>query len=125
MPCVDGVVSPVPDGKKSACLDHAAAAWPLFRAFGALAMLDCWGDEVPESEVTSFPMAVKTEPGDKVVLSWTAWPDKATRDAGWAKTMEDPRMAEVGVAMPFGGKRMILGGFAPMLAVGTMPAGEG
>jgi uncharacterized protein YbaA (DUF1428 family) len=47
------------------------------------------------------------------VFSWITWPDKATRDAGWPKIMQDPRMA--GMEMPFDGKRMVYGGFEQLL----------
>jgi uncharacterized protein YbaA (DUF1428 family) len=43
------------------------------------------------------------------------WPDKATRDAGMKKMMEDPRMDPAINPMPFDGKRMIFGGFAPIV----------
>ena len=52
-----------------------------------------------------------------VVFSWMVWPDKATADAGAQKMRTDPRMKEMG-DMPFDGKRMIYGGFTPILEVG-------
>ncbi|MEO6103795.1 MAG: DUF1428 family protein, partial [Pseudoxanthomonas sp.] len=51
---------------------------------------------------------------ETVVLSWIEWPDKATRDAGMQKLMDDPRMSPEKNPMPFDGKRMIYGGFAPV-----------
>jgi len=117
MSYVDGFVAAVPNERKDAYLAHSEMAWPLFQEFGATAMWECWGDDVPDGELTSFAMAVKAEPGETIMFSWTVWPDKATRDAGWGKMMADPRMAE----MPFDGKRMIYGGFAPILCSGQMP----
>jgi uncharacterized protein YbaA (DUF1428 family) len=46
-----------------------------------------------------------------VVFSWIVWPDKATRDAGMAKLMTDPRVQPDVNPMPFDGQRMIFGGF--------------
>ena len=47
------------------------------------------------------------------------WPDKATRDACHAKMGElmetDPRMRDN--TMPFDGKRMIFGGFTPVVDI--------
>ena len=44
-------------------------------------------------------------------------PDKAIRDAGWARMMaEDP---EPSTPMPFDGKRMFWGGFRPILDTAT------
>lgn len=53
---------------------------------------------------------------ESVVFSWIEWPDKATRDAGMAKFMQDPRLQGAS-NMPFDGKRMIFGGFAPVLSL--------
>ncbi|MEX5730166.1 uncharacterized protein Ga0609869_003519 [Rhodovulum iodosum] len=119
---VDGFVAAVPDANKDAYRAHAEEAWQIFRDYGATAVWECCGDDVPEGKLTSFRMAVQAKPGETVVLSWTLWPDKATRDAGWQKMMDDPRMADMG-AMPFDGKRMIYGGFAPLMAFGEMSAG--
>ncbi|TCO73095.1 DUF1428 domain-containing protein [Rhodovulum euryhalinum] len=119
MAYVDGFVLAVPEANKSAYRAHAEKAWPLFQEFGALSMWECWGDDVPDGKLTSFAMAVKAEPGEAVVFSWMLWPDKAARDAGWKRMMEDPRMAEM-QEMPFDGKRMIYGGFAPLVQAGAM-----
>lgn len=121
---VDGFVAAAPTDGKAAYMAYSAKFWPIFQEFGALAMWECWGDDVPQGEVTSFPMAVKAQEGETVAFSWTVWPDKQTRDAGWQKMMEDPRMADM-QDMPFDGKRMIYGGFTPALMKGKMPTGEG
>jgi uncharacterized protein YbaA (DUF1428 family) len=59
---------------------------------------------------------VQAKPDESVVFSWVEWPDKATRNAGMEKFMKDPRMA-VASDMPFDGKRMIFGGFAPVVSL--------
>lgn len=121
---IDGFVAAVPRTGKDAYVAYARKFWPIIQEYGAIAMWECWGDDVPEGKVTSFPMAVKATAEETVVFSWTAWPDKATREAGWKKMMDDPRMAEM-QEMPFDGKRMIFGGFAPALIEGAMPGGTG
>jgi uncharacterized protein YbaA (DUF1428 family) len=116
---VDGFVLAVPSDKKDAYRDHALKFWEVFKEFGALTMVECWGDDVPEGKLTSFPMAVQCEEGETVVFSWTTWPDKATRDKGWKDMMEDPRLKNMSPAdNPFDGKRMIYGGFSPIVEVG-------
>lgn len=117
MSYVDGFVAAVPAANKQAYIDHARAAWPLFRKYGALAMRECWGEDVPEGQVTSFPMAVGAGPDEVVVFSWVEWPDKASRDACWAASATDPGFQAMG-EMPFDGKRMIYGGFAPIVTCG-------
>jgi uncharacterized protein YbaA (DUF1428 family) len=114
MAYVDGFLIAVPTAKRQAYHDLAAMAAPIFREHGALSVVECWGDDVPEGKVTSFPMAVKLEPGETVVFSWIVWPSREARDAGNAKVMADPRMQPPG-EMPFDGKRMIFGGFEMMV----------
>ncbi|WP_306117981.1 MULTISPECIES: DUF1428 domain-containing protein [unclassified Roseitalea] len=111
MSYVDGMLCAVSEDNKDAFVAHSRAMAEVFKEHGATAVVDCWGDDVPDGEVTSMKMAVKAAPGETVVFSWVAWPDKAARDAGWAKAMEDPRMAPDANPMPFDGKRLIYGGF--------------
>jgi uncharacterized protein YbaA (DUF1428 family) len=115
MPYVDGFVIPVPKAKREAYRKMAEMAAPLFKEYGALKVVECWGDDVPDGKHTSFPMAVKKEADEAVVFSWIIWPSKAVRDAGNAKAMADPRMQMPPDGMPFDGKRMIIGGFEVML----------
>ena len=112
---VDGFVVAVPAENKEAYREMAAKAAPLFKEFGALRVVECWADDVPDGKQTDFRMAVKAEEGEEVVFSWIEYPSKEARDAANAKMMADPRMKEFGENMPFDGKRMIYGGFAPLL----------
>ncbi len=114
MTYVDGFVCAVSTARKEAYRLHAEAVAPLFREFGALSVVESWGDDVPDGKLTSLPMAVKKAADETVVFSWVMWPDKAIRDAGWAAMMEDPRMKNMGDA-PFDGQRMIFGGFETIL----------
>jgi len=77
--------------------------------------VECWGDDVPEGKLTSFPLAVQRQEGETVVFSWITWPSKAVRDEGMKKAMADPRFADM--KMPFDGKRLIYGGFEVILSV--------
>lgn len=108
---VDGFVTPVPTAKKDAYRKHAQDVAQIFKEFGAVSVVECWGDDVPEGKLTSFTMAVKREPDETAVFSWITWPSRAARDAAWKKVMEDPRMKQGASAMPFDGKRLIYGGF--------------
>ena len=113
---IDGFLVPVPKGNKDAYRAMAEKHWPMFKEFGATRMVECWGDDVPKGKLTDFYGAVKAEDGEVVVFSWIAWPDKATRDAGMKKVMEDERMKNM-KDMPFDGKRMIFGGFQTIVDV--------
>jgi uncharacterized protein YbaA (DUF1428 family) len=119
---IDGFVIPVPAENRQAFIDHATNADSLFMEMGALRVVECWGDDVPEGKVTDFRRAVDAEASESIVFSWIEWPDKATRNAAFAKMMSedfsDPRMDQAKNPMPFDGKRMIFGGFVPVVDMG-------
>ncbi len=117
MKYVDGFVAAVPTANREAYRQHAEIAAAVFKDQGALSVVECWGDDVPDGELTSFPLAVKREPDETVVFAWITWPSKAVRDAGMAKVMADPRMDSKRNPMPFDGKRLIYGGFDVLLNV--------
>ena len=116
MSYIDGFVIAVPDANREQFIEHARTYDPFFLEFGAIRVVECWGDDVPDGKLTDFRRAVQAKQDESVVFSWVEWPDKATRDAGMAKIMEDPRMAGAS-ACPFDGKRMIFGGFVPVVSV--------
>jgi len=113
MSYVDGFVAAVPNSKRDAYVKHATESAEMFRKYGAERVVECWGDDVPEGKLTSFPMAVKKEADETVVFAWITWPSKDVRDAAWKKIMDDQRMKPE--EMPFDGKRMIYGGFNVVL----------
>ena len=108
MPYVDGFVIPVPKAKIEAYKAQARKAGEVWKEYGALAFVECIGDDVPMGEVTSFPRAVQAKEDEVVVFSWIVYRDRAERDAIDAKVMADPRLKG---DMPFDGKRLIFGGF--------------
>ena len=114
MSYIDGFVIPVPSGNKEAFRKVSADMASLFKEYGALRSVECWGDDVPDGKVTDFKRAVNAQSGENVVFSWTVWPSKAVRDEANRKMREDPRM-QPGSDMPFDGKRMIFGGFEVLL----------
>jgi uncharacterized protein YbaA (DUF1428 family) len=109
MSYVDGFLAAVPAKNKADYIRFAKEAGKIFKEHGALSVVDCWGDDVPEGKVTSMSMAVKREGDEIVAFGWVTWPSKEARNAGMGKVMEDPRMR--GTKMPFDGQRMIFGGF--------------
>jgi uncharacterized protein YbaA (DUF1428 family) len=115
MAYVDGFVASVPKANKEVYRKHVAEAAPLFKEFGVMRMVECWGDDVQDGKVTDFRRAVQAKDDEIVVFSWMEYPSKEARDAAGKKMMTDPRMKTMGEKMPFDGKRMIYGGFAPIL----------
>jgi uncharacterized protein YbaA (DUF1428 family) len=70
MTYVDGFVAAVPTANRETYKQHAEAAAVVFKEHGALKVVECWEDDVPEGKFTSFPMAVKRKDDEAVVFSW-------------------------------------------------------
>jgi uncharacterized protein YbaA (DUF1428 family) len=117
MSYIDGFVAAVPTANREIYKKHARDAAAIFKEFGATRVVECWGDDVPEGEITSFTMAVKRNEDETVVFAWIEWPSREARDAGMKKVIEDPRMQPNGENTPFDAKRMIYGGFAVFIEV--------
>jgi uncharacterized protein YbaA (DUF1428 family) len=120
MAYVDGFVIAVPTANKQKFIDHARQFDPVFIGYGATRIVECWGDDVPAGKQTDFHRAVQAKDDETVVFSWIEWPDKATRDAGMQKMMNDPDMLSQDNPMPFDGARMIYGGFSPVFTLGDV-----
>ncbi|WP_061929428.1 DUF1428 domain-containing protein [Aureimonas sp. AU22] len=115
MAYVEGFLVPVPEANRQAYLELAARAAPLFREYGALEVVECWGADIPDGKVTDFRRAVKAEAGETVVFSWIIYPSKSVRDEAVEKVFKDPRMDMDEATMPFSGQRMVFGGFDMIL----------
>src|SRR3546814_13051813 len=98
-------------------IEHVKTGDSVCIDYGATRVLECWGDDVPVGKQTDFRKAVQAQDDETVVFSWIEWPDKATRDAGMKRMMEDPdpRVDPAKNPMPFDGKRLVYGGFAPVV----------
>jgi len=116
MTYVEGFVAAVPTANKEAYRAHAEQAASLFKEFGSTRQVEAWGDDVPDGKVTDFKGSVQAKEDEVVVFAWLEYPDKATRDGAMEKMMSDPRMKDM-PEMPFDGKRMIYGGFDPIVDV--------
>ncbi|MBY0572114.1 MAG: DUF1428 domain-containing protein [Undibacterium sp.] len=114
---IDGFVIAVPTVNKAAYQAYAEKFAAVFKEYGVLNIVECWGDDVPPGKLTSFPLAVQCKEDETVVFSWMTWASKEIRDAGWEKMMKDPRFDPSAMAMPFDGKRMIYGGFQKLLEI--------
>jgi uncharacterized protein YbaA (DUF1428 family) len=108
MAYVDGFVVPVHKDKVEAYKAFARRAGEVWMELGALAFVECVGDDVPYGKLTSFPRAVQAADDEVIIFSWIVYRSRADRDAIVAKTMADERLKG---EMPFDGKRMIFGGF--------------
>jgi uncharacterized protein YbaA (DUF1428 family) len=121
MSYIDGFVIAVPTANKQKFIDHANLGDSAFIDLGAVRILECWGDDVPDGKQTDFRRAVQAKADETVVFSFVEWPDKATRDAAMGRMEElmktDDRLNQQTNPMPFDGARMIYGGFAPIVTL--------
>lgn len=120
MAYVDGFVAAVPKANREKFIEHAKWFDALLIEWGATRVVENWEDDVPDGKQTDFRRAVQAGEDEAIVFSWIEWPDKATRDAGYAKMqspemMNDPMFDSAKNPPPFDGKRMIFGGFTPVL----------
>jgi uncharacterized protein YbaA (DUF1428 family) len=110
---IDGFVASVQAARKDDYIAFVRQTLPVFKDHGVLRLVEGWGDDVPDGKLTDFRRAVQAEEGEVVLFSWLEWPSKEVRDAGMKKVFEDPRMQ--GLELPMDGKRMIFGGFVPIV----------
>jgi uncharacterized protein YbaA (DUF1428 family) len=110
---VAALVIPVPEAAMEEYRRWAEMSMRFFKEYGCLSVVDCWEDFIPDGKTTDFRRAVAARPGEKIVLSWQIWPDRAFFEAAEARMHEDPRMDSAG-APPFDASRLLLGCFVPM-----------
>ena len=116
---IDGFVLAVPSANKRKFIEYANKTDSVCMELGALRVLECWGDDVKQGQHTDFRRAVRARDDETIVFSWIEWPDKATRDAALAQMDDlmktDPRFNPQTNPTPMDGKRVIFGGFAPVV----------
>lgn len=129
MSYVDFFLAPVPRANKAGYEELARLSAKVVKENGALSVMECWLDESgpdaqtyhgaetkqPQAEYGNFSKAAGAQDDEMVVVSYVEWPDKATRDAGMEKVTNDPRMQFDNQPPAFEGRRLIAGGFKPML----------
>ena len=114
MAYIDGFIVAVPEGSRDAFITHANIVDAVFIAHGATRVIEAWEDDVKDGTQTDMRRAVAAQPGERIVFAWIECPSKAIRDEAMPRAMADPRMAAA-PEMPFDGKRMIFGGFTPVV----------
>jgi uncharacterized protein YbaA (DUF1428 family) len=125
---VQGFLVPVPAGNKDAYRTAALAMWEIMKDYGAVRVIEAWQDDVPKGKQTDFFRAVKAEDGEIVVFSFVEWTSREACQSAHDNMMQDERMksfmgANPDAKPPFDGKRMVWGGFMPVVDVARETAG--
>ncbi|HKO88516.1 MAG TPA: DUF1428 domain-containing protein [Burkholderiales bacterium] len=117
MAYVDGFIIPIPKKNVDKYRGIARKAGKVWMEHGALQFMETVADDVKPGKTTSFPQSVKLKPNETVAFSWIVFKSRKHRDAVNKKVMADPRLEKMmdPKAMPFDGKRMIYGGFKPIV----------
>ena len=111
MSYVDGFVIPVPKKNLKAYRKMAEMGKKIWMKYGAVAYMECVGDDLHPKFGLPFPRIVKPKAGETVIFSFIVYKSKAHRNQVNAKVMKDPSMNEMPKEMPFDFKRMCYGGF--------------
>ena len=117
MTYVDGFIVPVPKKNLAAYKKIATRAAKVWKDHGALEVVEAVADDVKKGKWTSFPRSVKLKGNETVIFSYVVYKSRKDRDRVMGKVMKDKRLADMMTpgAMPFDGKRMIFGGFKPIV----------
>lgn len=130
---IDCYLAPVPIENRAAYEELARISAQVLREYGAIRIVESWLDHsgpeassyhasearVDSEQYGTFVQAAGARTGETVVMSFVEWPDKAARDAGMEKMTSDPRMQFEDLPPTFDGRRLIAGGFKPMLDVAS------
>ena len=116
MAYVDFYILPVLAAREDEYLKWAALGCKVWMEHGALSYTENRADDAPEGKVTSFPQAVKLEPGEIIYCSYATYRDRAHRDQVMALVFADARPADMMKDSPTDMKRMIWGGFQNMVS---------
>lgn len=114
---IAGLVIPVPEDKIDAYRRWAENGARIFKDYGCLEIVESWEDFVPDGKQTDFRRAVAAQDGEKIVFTWQVWSDKESFEAAEAKMHADGALDGSGEP-PFDARRLILGCFQPIFAMG-------
>ena len=125
---VQGFIVPVPEGNKEAYRKAALDMWAIMKDYGAQRVVEAWQLDVPQGKQTDFFRSVKAEPGEIVVFSFIEWESREVCDGAHDKMMQDERMEQFmgenpDAKPPFDGRRMVYGGFVPVVELSRETAG--
>lgn len=123
MTCITGFLAAVPTANRDAFLTHATTCADGFMEYGVTSLGECWGDDVADGDGVSMPRAVLAKEDETVVFSWYRWPSLEVQKQAMETAMTDPRLSPESNPMPFDGKRVIWGNFAPILELGAPQEG--
>lgn len=118
---IDGFVFPVPRIYLIEYKNVAEKVAEIWIEYGALSYFEYVGDDLKLEGTRSFIELVDLKEDEIIVFGWVVFPSKEIRDRANKQVPADSRMAELVTPltdpkrMIFDAKRMIYGGFQPLV----------
>ena len=88
----DGFVVPVPADNRDAYIRMALNTSSVFKEYGALRVVEGWGDDVPDGKVTDFGARSKRKTARRSSSAGSNGRRSRRATMAWPKLMADPRM---------------------------------
>lgn len=110
---IDGFVLTIARKNLAGYRRIARMASKVWRDHGAIAYVECAGDDMRAPQMIPFPKLAKARKNETVIFSWAAFKSRAARDKANAAIMKDPRITKMGEECKrlVDCKRMAYGGF--------------
>jgi len=112
---VDGFLLPLAADMLDEYKKLANKAGEVWIEHGALAYWETLGDDLNGEDTRSFKLCADAKEDELVILAWVVYPSREDRDRILAAVMAGPRLKEH-ANMPFDMKRMVYGGFKPIVS---------
>lgn len=113
---VDGFVIPMAKDKIDEYRRLAEAAAKVWMDHGALSYRECIGDDLGVKMGIPFTTIAGAQDNETIVFAWITYRSREDRDRINDLVMKDPRLKDMGDAMPFDCNRMTYGGFKTIVA---------
>ena len=113
---IDGYLYVIQKSRKDEFITFAEEMAALFKRSGALRVMECWEEEVPDGKVTSMPMVVSRKEDEAILFSLVEWESKEKRDAVCSTIHVEAEKVPYDKTL-FDMKRMAMGGFKVVVDV--------
>lgn len=119
---IDGFVLPVPRNHLNKYKRVAETVAEIWKEHGALAYFEFVGEDLKLEGTRSFPELVDAKVDEAIIFGWVVFDSREVRDLANERVAADPRMTDLiapltdPVKMVFDAKRMVYGGFQPLVS---------
>ena len=121
---IDGYVLPVPRNHLDEYRKAAEAVAEIWKEYGALSYFEFVGDDLQLEGTRSFTDLLNANEDEAIVFGWVVFDSRETRDLANERVPADPRMADLISPLTdpsrliFDARRMVYGGFLPLVQSG-------